>query len=303
MNPLNGLFLVHKPSGITSHDLVSQGRRVFQTKSVGHCGTLDPLAEGLMVLLVGEATKLNQYIVEGNKSYRVGLRFGFQTDTFDITGQVIAEGSAHFSDEQVIAEANRLTGDMILPVPIYSAIKVKGKALYDYARESQEVEIPRKEMSFWGVQFVEKNNQDFIFDIHCSKGSYIRTWVDELGKKLGSFATMTSLVRTGSVPYTLAQAKTLEGIGNVLLEGRLPSCFVSLEKALPDRPLIRLKGQDLVMLKNGQISHGLRVNLIYLFDINKDSEVQIHSGQDGKLVALIGFNQDKGFHIRRVFKY
>ena len=127
----DGLLLVDKPSGISSHDVVARLRRILGTKSVGHSGTLDPLASGLMACLINEGTKLSQYILEGDKGYRVQIKFGVRTDTLDITGQVLEEKSVTHSQEDLLREAYKLSGEMELQVPIYSAIKIQGQKLYE----------------------------------------------------------------------------------------------------------------------------------------------------------------------------
>ncbi|MGZ6424213.1 MAG: tRNA pseudouridine(55) synthase TruB [Bdellovibrio sp.] len=302
----NGLLLVDKPSGISSHDVVARLRRMLRTKAVGHSGTLDPLASGLMVCLINEGTKLSQYILEGDKGYRVRAQLGVRTDTLDTTGEILEKKTVDISHERILKEALAIQGEMELEVPIYSAIKVQGKKLYEYARQEQEVVIPKKIMNFWDVTAVEMGTDWAEFDIKCSKGSYIRTWVDLLGKALGCGAAMMSLRRTWSAPYFLPQAQTLEEIEESvsLAEQRQNySAFVSIEKSLPQLKRIRIKGQDRVLLGNGQISHDLRAHLISVFNPNEDQYVQITDQESGKLLALVGLESGKGFVIKRVFKY
>ena len=180
---MNGLFLVDKPSGMTSHDVVARMRRLLATKAVGHAGTLDPLATGLLVILVGQATKLSQFILNGDKSYRVRVKFGVITDTDDITGEIVRETSSpDWTEAQLKQAVKDLTGSLELPVPIYSAIKVKGKKLYEQARKKQEVEAPLRKMDFKACELVEWGESWADAFIHCSKGSYIRSWSRALGE-------------------------------------------------------------------------------------------------------------------------
>lgn len=299
----HGLLLVDKPSGISSHDVVARLRRILNTKAVGHSGTLDPLASGLMACLINEGTKLSQYILEGDKGYRVRAQFGVRTDTLDTTGNVLEQRPVHLSREQILQEALKIQGEMELEVPIYSAIKVQGKKLYEYAREEQEITLPKKVMKFWDVTALESGSDWAEFDIKCSKGSYIRTWVDLLGKALGCGAAMSALRRTWSSPYLLPQAQTLEAIEATVKAGTLSSAFVPMEFALPQIKRIRVKGQDRVLLGNGQISHDLRSQLITTFKPAEDQFVQILSQEEGHLLALIGLESGRGFVLRRVFKY
>lgn len=299
----NGLLLVDKPSGISSHDVVSKLRRILHTKAVGHSGTLDPLASGLMVCLLNEGTKLSQYILEGDKGYRVRAQLGIKTDTLDTTGEILEKKPANFNSDHILAEALKIQGEMELEVPIYSAIKVQGKKLYEYAREEQNVAIPKKIMKFWDLEPVEIGSDWAEFDIKCTKGSYIRTWVDLLGKALGCGAAMSSLRRTWSAPYFLPQAQTIDAIESSVAANDWGSGFVSMEKSLPQIKRLRVKGQDQALLGNGQISHGLRSHIISLFNPSEDQYVQILSQDTGKLLALIGLEPGRGFVIRRVLKY
>lgn len=302
-NTFHGLLLVDKPSGISSHDVVARLRRILSTKAVGHSGTLDPMASGLMACLINEGTKLSQYILEGDKGYRVRAQFGVRTDTLDTTGTILEQKPVDLTKERILEEALRLQGEMELEVPIYSAIKVQGKKLYEYAREDQEIVLPKKHMHFWDVTPIDVGPDWAEFDIKCTKGSYIRTWVDLLGQTLGCGAAMSALRRTWSAPYLLPQAQTLEAIEVSVKAGERGDAFVPMDFALPQVKKIRVKGQDKVLLGNGQISHDLRTQLITAFKPSEDQYIQILSQDDGKLMALIGLEPGRGFVLRRVFKY
>lgn len=301
-NLFHGLLLVDKPSGISSHDVVARLRRILGTKAVGHSGTLDPLASGLMACLINEGTKLSQYILEGDKGYRVRAQFGLRTDTLDITGQVLETKPVDLSKERILSEAAKLQGEMELEVPIYSAIKVQGKKLYEYARGEEEVAIPKKLMTFWDVEPIAVGPDWAEFDIKCTKGSYIRTWVDLLGKNLGCGATMSELRRTWSSPYVISQAQTLEAIEEAVKDQGSRDAFIPMEQALPQIKRIRIKGQDKVLLGNGQISHDLRIQLITAFKPEEDQYIQIVAQETGHLLAIVGIEPGKGFVLRRVFK-
>ncbi|MDG0817470.1 tRNA pseudouridine(55) synthase TruB [Bdellovibrio sp. PAP01] len=300
----NGLLLVDKPSGISSHDVVARLRRILGTRSVGHSGTLDPMASGLMACLINEGTKLSQYILEGDKGYRVRMQFGVRTDTLDTTGEVLeTKPVGKLEKEMLLHEAFKLSGEMEVEVPIYSAIKIQGKKLYEYAREEKEVVIPKKVMNFWDIEFLGMGEDWAEFNLRCSKGSYIRTWVDLLGQAMGPGAAMSALRRTYSAPYVLEQAQTLELIEDCVKKGTFGPAFVSMEVSLPQIKRIRVKGQDQVLLGNGQISHDLRAQLISLFKPDEDQYIQILAQDSGKLLALIGLESGRGFVLKRVFKY
>ncbi len=298
---MHGLLLVDKPVGLTSHDVVARVRKLLGTREVGHSGTLDPLASGLMVLLIGEATKLSQYVTEGNKSYRVGLRLGVTTDTLDTTGKVLSEKQITKSPEEIIQCASELKGELSLPVPIFSAKKIDGKKLYEYARNQEAVVIPQKLMTFWNIENQESAvKSEKVFTLSCSKGSFIRSWVSELGERLGCGATMFSLVRTESHQFSLKQAFTLEQLEQKSHPERL-QLLISLDQALPQVKRIRVGGKDQALMKNGQISHTLRLQLIGLFNPDTDQIIQILPEERGQLLALIGLEEGSGFKIKRVF--
>jgi len=301
---IHGLLLINKPAGITSHDVVARTRRILQTKSVGHSGTLDPIASGLMVLLIGEGTKLSQYILERNKAYRVRAHLGIRTDTLDTTGQVLETITDLPGPEMVREAAMNLSGEFELPIPIFSAAKVEGRKLYEYAREGKEVEIPKKMMHFFDLK-IEDQGPDWIdVFIRCSKGSFIRTWVSVLGDNLKVGAAMSRLERIESMPYNLSQAITFEELEAQVASGLgLQKGFVPMSATLGESKVIRIKGQDQVMMGNGLISHDLRSKLISVFQPDRDDVIKILSATTGELLALIGLEPGKGFAIRRVFRY
>jgi tRNA pseudouridine55 synthase len=296
---LNGLLLINKPEGLTSHDVVSRVRRILQTKEVGHSGTLDPMASGLMVLLIGEATKLSSFVTDGDKTYRLGLKLGVTTDTLDITGQVLSEKAVTQATEQINDHAFQLQGEMLLPIPMYSAKKIDGKKLYEYAREDVQIEQPQKMMKFWDLQS-HVTDQKVEFTVSCSKGSFIRSWGQLLGEKLGCGAALSSLVRTKSHFYHLEDAVTLEHLETLTAEQKAKR-LVPLDEALVGVKRIRIKGQDAVLMKNGQISHQLRIQLISQFNPEVDQIIQILPEERGRLLAVIGLEKDQGFKIKRVF--
>ncbi len=299
----NGLLLVDKPSGISSHDVVARLRRILGTKAVGHSGTLDPMASGLMACLINEGTKLSQYILEGDKGYRVRAQWRRAHGYFRYDGHCFRNKTCGSFSRSCFAKSFAIAGEMELEVPIYSAIKIQGKKLYEYAREEEAVVLPKKVMKFWDVTPVEIGPDWAEFDIKCTKGSYIRTWVDILGKNLGCGGAMSALRRTWSSPYLLPQAQTLEAIEASVKEGIWGEAFVPMESALPMVKRIRIKGQDRVLLGNGQISHDLRSQLITAFKPSEDQYIQILAQDGGQVLALVGIEPGRGFVLRRVFKY
>lgn len=306
---LHGLLLVDKPSGVTSHDVVSRVRRLAQTKEVGHSGTLDPLASGLMVVLLGEATKLSSIVTEGDKAYEVQVLLGVETDTLDITGVIEKQSQVTCLKAQVVGAALALKGEMSLPIPLYSAKKIEGQKLYEYARSGEPVEIPEKLMSFWGVEYIENLQMEkehrYSFRLHCSKGSFIRSWVKKLGEELGVGATMSALRRIKSHDFTLDHAAPLGAMTEAQIAGTLDlnSSLIPISRAISGVKKIKVSGHDEVLLGNGQISHDLRSRLIILFNPESDQWVFALSAKTGQVMAIIGLEKEVGFKIKRVFKY
>ena len=298
----DGLLLVHKPTGITSHDLVDRARKIFNTREVGHSGTLDPLASGLMILLLGQGTKLSPYIMDGDKSYSVEVLLGLKTDALDVTGKTITEievTDQHLSKLDSILPT--FEGEFHWPVPMHSAVKVNGQKLYELAHKDLKIETPVKPMKFWNVKKTSASSQkSFWVDLDCSKGSFIRTWVDQLGDALGCGACMKSLVRTKSSPFSLNQAMTLEQIDSNLKHDQLLKCFIEMHEAMPYMKRARIQNYDQTLLLNGQISHDLRRLLISLVDPQISSMIQVLSNKTGELLALISYEQGIGFKIKRV---
>jgi tRNA pseudouridine55 synthase len=304
----NGLLLVNKASGLSSHDVVARARRILKTKQIGHTGTLDPLASGLMVLVLGEATKLSQYILDGDKSYSAEVKFGCRTDTLDMTGVILESFEQRPEMKSIVSHARALEGEFEWEIPIYSAAKVNGKKLYEYARQGEEIVLPKKKMKYWNVQIQaetdEKQIENLRVTMTCSKGSFVRTWIDILGKNLGCGAAMSKLERTASEPYRLEQSMTLEQLQKSIEAGQsLQSleCFVSMAKALPWAKKVLAQGQDLALMRHGQLSHDLRSRLITQVQPGRDELLQIVAVGSQDLVALISFETGHGFQIRRVF--
>lgn len=294
----SGLLLVDKPSGLTSHDVVARVRKIFHTKEVGHSGTLDPLASGLMVLMLGEATKLSNYITDGDKTYEVGVRMGVETDTLDITGVITRELPVELTKEEICQRALCLHGEIELPIPMYSAKKIDGKKLYEYARSGETIEVPKKNMRFWGIENLSAT-EHLKFSLSCSKGSFIRSWVKLLGERCDTVATMSELRRTKSHHFTLASARTLDQLAQMSDEEKM-QCLVPLSQALPDVKKIRVRGKDETLMRNGQISHDLRSQLIIAFNPAIDELIQIIPSSGDGILALIGVEPGHGFKIRRI---
>lgn len=300
----HGLVLVDKPVGLTSHDVVARLRKALATKEIGHTGTLDPMASGLMVILVNEATKLSRYILERDKEYIAGFRLGLETDTLDVTGQTLRQSESLPQAAAIEKAIVELQGSFQWPVPLFSAAKVDGKRLHEYAREGQAVEPPVKEMNFQVKQheLSLEGEHHGVVGLRVSKGSFVRSWISELGKKLGCGAAMSSLRRTVSEPYSLEQAVTLDYIESNRQDVLTSTAAIPLSACLPHWKVIRVQGQDLNLIRNGAISNSLRQHLISIYRPGQDEGVKILSSQSGELLALVGLEEGRGFRVLRGFQ-
>ena len=216
---LNALF-INKPSGITSFDVCFRLRKVLGTKKIGHTGTLDPLADGVMIVLFDKATKANQFLVTDNKEYIARVRLGIETDTLDIDGNVINETAYNFPDkDDLINVLDSFLGQSRQEVPLTSAISVNGKRLYQYQREGKEVELPIRDINVYEIKLLEIHEDGFSFKAKVSSGTYIRALVRDILKKLKLTGTLCSLTRTAVDNVTLDQCDALEDIekGNYTL--------------------------------------------------------------------------------------
>ena len=207
----NGILNIDKPQCITSHDVVDAIRKIFPDQKVGHTGTLDPLATGVLPICIGEATKLSEKLTSETKSYSVKMLLGVETDTYDITGRIVF-ASVFNKDEIYIKERiKRFIGKQQQMPPKYSAIKVEGKKLYQYARENQDVEIKPREIEIFSIDNIkiDLESKEVAFDVVCSKGTYIRSLVNDIGKKIGCGATMTELRRTKTGSFAIEDSMPL----------------------------------------------------------------------------------------------
>ena len=230
-----GVLVVHKHQGVTSHDIVNRVRRLYGTRRVGHTGTLDPLATGVLVVLVGRAAKAAEYLVSDTKRYRATLRLGLATDSEDITGNVLTQSDSIPTAERVIAACHDFVGDIMQTPPMYSALKVGGKKLVDLARQGMTVERAARPVTVYELTCTPTDvATDFILDVKCSSGTYIRTLCADIGAALGCGGVMATLERceTGGfsldVSHTLDEIEALDENGRLALLSPIEDLFVTL---------------------------------------------------------------------------
>lgn len=309
---LHGLLLVDKPTDCTSHDVVARARRLLNIKSIGHSGTLDPLASGLMVLLVGEGTKLSDFILNENKRYHVRMQFGLISDTLDRTGQILERREVDLEEARIRSALETTLGDFEWPVPHFSAVKIQGRKLYDYARAGQDVERPLRIMRFFDLHIHEIGKDSATVELSCSKGSYIRTWVDQVGRVLGCGAVLDQLRRLRSEPFSIDEAVRLEQLQAQQKENPeqfhqwikdQAKGFLSMSHSLPQLKNILVLPTEEALLRNGQVARSLSARL--LADMRgalaaQSSMVVKAVNHRGELMALLELGP-RGLQVRRVF--
>lgn len=244
---MNGILLINKPIDFTSRDVVNKLSGILHTKKIGHTGTLDPIATGVLVICVGNTTKLCELLTSEYKEYIATIKLGIKTDTLDITGKVIEEKSFNVTENQIKEVLNSFLGKSIQTTPIYSAVKVNGKKLYEYAREGKSVELPKREIDITNIELLSFSNDEISFKVTVSKGTYIRALIDDICTKLNTVGTMSSLIRTKQGIFNLEDTYTLEDIekGNYRL--------LTIEEALGDLNTIEIDDELYDKVKNGAI--------------------------------------------------
>lgn len=252
---LDGVLIVDKPSGKTSHDVVQEIRRIFKTRRVGHAGTLDPDATGVLVVLVGEATKISSILLSETKKYRGEMVLGIETDTLDSSGRITAQrevGDISRSDlERIFQE---FLGTISQLPPQISAVKVGGKPLYKSARQGKSVKAPKRNVKIFNLKlldFTKNKNPVASFEVECSKGTYIRSLVSDMGKRLACGAHLRGLVRISSGNFTLSDAHTMGEIQRMAEAGRWEKMLIPITSALDSLPYIKIKSDAAQKVING----------------------------------------------------
>ena len=248
---MNGIILVDKPCGWTSHDVVGKLRGILRERRIGHSGTLDPMATGLLVVFAGRATRAVEFAEADSKEYIAGLRLGVSTDTQDTTGNVLNTCETLPSKDELIAAANGFLGEISQIPPMYSAIKINGKKLYELARRGENVERSPRKVTISKLELVGEDKCDYILDIHCSKGTYIRTLCSDIGDKLGCGGCMSSLRRVKAGVFSITQAHTMEQIQAAADLGGLDGIIIPVDTLFTDKPKLTVNEFEEKKLRNG----------------------------------------------------
>lgn len=247
---MDGIIIVNKPKGITSFDVIRKLKKILRTKKIGHTGTLDPLASGVMLVCVGKSTKLAQDLEAKDKVYVADFDIGYATDTYDTEGKKIAENHIEVSKENLIEATKKFLGSIKQVPPMYSAIKMDGKKLYDLARKGIEVERSERDVKIEYINILNFGENKAQIQTKVSKGCYIRSLIYDIGKDLGTYATMTELLRIAVGDYSLEQAYTLEEIENLITKNNFE--FLKTVEEIFNYPIYKLNSEkEFTLFKNG----------------------------------------------------
>lgn len=249
---INGVLLVDKPSGMTSHDVVNAVRKLAGTRRVGHTGTLDPLATGVMVVLLGPSTRLSQFVVTKDKRYRGVVRFGVTTDTYDAAGNVVEQTPVDITLDEIQHSIEHLRGPIEQLPPIYSAIKIDGRKMYELAREGKEIERKARSVIIHDLQIVRWQKPDLTVDVHCSSGTYIRSLAYDLGQALGCGAHLAELRRTANGIFSQQESYTLTQLEKLKAERRFTDAVLPPTRALTTMPSVTVTLEQEAAIRYGQ---------------------------------------------------
>ena len=270
---MDGILIVNKPKSVTSRDVVNIICKKFNTKKVGHTGTLDPLATGVLVITMGKATKLVDIITSNDKEYIAKVKLGILTDTYDITGNIIKKEKCILDREKLEKVLDSFVGSYNQEVPIYSAVKINGKKLYEYARENKEVTLPKRIVNIKKIELLDCNNDSYKFKVLVSKGTYIRSLIKDINDKLGIIGVMESLIRTRQGKFLIEESCTIEDIENNNYK------LLSINDVLKDENCVTIDSNTYKLIKNGCIIDNIYNKDIVTF-IYEDSVIAIYKKYD-----------------------
>ncbi|MDD3150498.1 MAG: tRNA pseudouridine(55) synthase TruB [Candidatus Gastranaerophilales bacterium] len=283
-----GVINIDKPQGFTSHDVVAKLRKILNTKKIGHTGTLDPLATGVLPICVGKCTKFIQYF-DDTKAYRASIKLGITTDSFDIDGKILSENSVILDREEVLKALKNFEGEIVQTPPMHSAVHYQGKRLYEYARKNIEIkDIPKRKVFIKSVNLVDIEEKDssnpiLIVEIDCSSGTYIRSIVNDLGKKLNYGATLVGLIRTRAGKFLIKDSWTIEKVAEVAENNRLEEIFINPSEYVQLKPL-NIDEKILEYLKYGKFFETK--------DENFKEDEMLKLIYDSQIVAIAQYKQN-----------
>jgi tRNA pseudouridine55 synthase len=300
-NVVSGVLVIDKPIGLTSHDVVQIIRRGTGIRRAGHTGTLDPRASGVLVVLIGPAVRLSEYVSASDKRYQATIRLGSSTDTYDAEGTVTSRSPVdHVTEDTFFEILQTFVGEIEQVPPPYSAVKVKGKKAYEMARNGEEVELEPRKIEVYSLDILEWAPPEVVIDVYCSSGTYVRSLANDLGKSLGTGAYLIGLRRTKSGRFTLRDAVPLRKLKEAFDAGEWYRYLIPAADALGDWPMVELDADQVELVR-----HGHRVTAE---PETQDEILNAAKGwargisQQGDLVALLEFDPElKEWQPRKVF--
>lgn len=268
---ITGILNIDKPAGITSYDVVDVIKKLFVGSKVGHTGTLDPVATGVLPILIGDATKLSDNLTAENKAYRVKMLLGVETNTYDITGKIVYASIVNKDEIYIRERIKRFIGVQKQTPPAFSAIKVEGKRAYQYAREGKEVELKPRTIEIYDINniAVDLKKREVSFDVYCTKGTYVRSLVNDIGKKLGCGATMTELIRIRNGNFKIEDSIPLYEFLKFNFD-EMKSKIISIENYYTDLKKIYLNTEEYTKFLNGvKLEYNEQDKLVKVYKNNK----------------------------------
>ena len=278
---MDGIIVINKDVGPTSRDIVNVISKKFNTKKIGHTGTLDPGASGVLVICVGKALKVAELFLNDDKEYIAGVTLGMEYDTIDLYGKLLREEFVNIPKEEIVRVVNSFKGIYNQEVPLYSAVKVNGRKLYEYARSGQEIELPAKDVNIKEIEIIDQikyNDGKIYFKIRCvvSKGTYIRSLVKDIGKRLGTIAVMNSLVRTRHGIFKISDSYSVEDVINDKY------MLLNITDVFPNIKKIKVNDDVAFRIRNGVIFDNLfEDNMAFIVD-RYDNLIALYKNDEGK---------------------
>lgn len=286
---MNGIILIDKPQEWTSHDVVGKLRGILHERRIGHSGTLDPLATGLLVIFVGRATRAVEFAEADTKEYIAGLRLGISTDTQDITGRVISSGGAVPDEFQLRKALEKFKGELEQIPPMYSAIKVGGKKLYELARKGESIERRSRHITVFDLDIAGRADDDYVLRVSCSKGTYVRTLCNDIGQALGCGGCMSSLRRTKAGVFFVEDAHTIAEVQEAVDRGEAESLIIPLDTLFSEFNKLTVPAVAEKKLRNGSIVNTSVSDGKYRVYSESNEFLLLGEVQSGKLKTIKSF--------------
>ena len=293
---MDGILIINKEKKYTSHDVVSKVKKILHTSKVGHTGTLDPNATGVLPLLLNKGTLLSKYLINHDKIYEVSLKLGEKTDTADAEGQIIKKEELSeeiFEERKIINILESFLGEQLQTPPIYSAIKVKGKKLYEYARKGQKVELEPRQIQIYNINLEKIIVEDRVikFKVECSKGTYIRSLCEDIAEKLGTIGYMKDLKRLKVGEFELKDSITLDDLEKMKIE-EIEKLIIPIEDIFKNTDIVELNDKNLALFLNGAFSRNskklnLKDGLYRIYNNNKFIGIGISKNSELKRDIII----------------